>query len=159
MEVLGLRAALISPGQLLPSYWAPAGPLEGPGAQRTKVANGIQSGLCVWHPFSSGDIKNPDITSLLSHQKGRPSPCTLLQRADSCGLCGPGRSRKSREGNMGSSPNLGDQRAGSPVYHNSPGTVTLVTTTAALRAIIMWAPDKQAPQPLLTPCEGGTDIS
>lgn len=97
--------------QWLPSCWvSPWTPGRSPqGQEPTGQMWLMESGLdsCVWLQFSNGDIKNPDITSSLFHQKKRLSPCKSLQRTNSCWLCGLGGSRKRGRGKLGSSPHLG----------------------------------------------------
>lgn len=123
---------------------------------------------CVWHQFSNGDIKNPDITSLLFHQKRRLSPCTSLQRTNSCWLCGLGGSRKSG-GECGEfSQSWGP--GGNPGYYASPGTDPLVTMTTSLLGTV-WVVDKNKPlhpstnpvrrywHPLLTRYRGLSEVT
>ena len=82
------------PPQLLPrcwvSGWTPRRSQE-PRGQMWLTESGLDSCLA---PIQNGDIKNPDITSSLFHQKRRVSPCISLQRTNSCQLRSPGGSRK-----------------------------------------------------------------
>ena len=87
--------------------------------------------------IQNGDIKNPDITSSLFHQKRRLSPCTSPQSIKSCQLSNPGGSRKNGERDL---PNWGVGE----VSGGHTGTGPLVTMTT-LSLGIVWAPDKHKP--------------
>ena len=88
-------------------------------------------------PIQNGDIKNPDITSSLFHQKRRVSPCISLQRTNSCQLRSPGGSRKNGGRDL---PNWGvGGGVSGPPWDWPLGTMT------TLPLGILWAPDKHKP--------------
>ena len=125
----------LSPPNSFPGVGSQARPPEGPRSPKDKCGwTGLDSCLA---PIQNGDIKNPDITSSLFHQKRRLSPCTSPQRINSCQLRSPGGSRKNGGRDL---PNWGVGE----VSGGRSGTGPLVTMTT-LPLGIMWAPDKHKP--------------
>lgn len=135
------------PPRLLPSSWVSSwtprrsSQDQEPRGRMWLMEPGLDS--CVWHQFSDGDIKNPDITSLLFHQKRRLSPSKGQIPSSRMAWEGAGRAE---EGLWG-------------VSEGSPGTGPWVTMTTPLLGIL-WALDKQqpfyaSPHPVKHPCLRG----
>lgn len=84
---------------------------------------------CVWHQFSNGDIKNPDITSLLFHQKRRLSLHIPAEDKFLLAVC-PGMEQEEHTREYGEFSQSWESE-GSPGHHVSSGTDPLVTMTTS----------------------------
>lgn len=132
VEVSHLTTAFIGPGHHLPScwvsHWTPGSSPQDqePTGQMWLMESGLDS--YVWHQFSNEDIKNPDITSSLFHQKKETFSLHISAEDKFLLSVWPGREQEEDKRESGKfSPSWGSEGSLGHCYRH--GTVSLVTMT------------------------------